>query len=42
MAPQVRLLAAQALLLGLSVVALIVPASALFLERYGASKLAYV
>ena len=42
MTAQVRLLAAQALLLGLSVVVLIVPASALFLERYGASDLAYV
>ena len=42
MTTQVRLLAAQALLLGLSVVALIVPASALFLERYGAADLAYV
>jgi len=38
----VRLLATQALLLGLSVVVLIVPASALFLDRYGASELAYV
>ncbi len=42
MANPVRLLAAQALLLGLSVVVLIVPASSLFLERYGASDLAYV
>ena len=42
MATPVRLLAAQALLLGLSVVVLIVPASALFLERYGAANLPYV
>ncbi|MEP6628877.1 MAG: hypothetical protein ABJA89_00335 [Lapillicoccus sp.] len=42
MANPVRLLATQALLLGLSVVVLIVPASALFLERYGASSLPYV
>jgi hypothetical protein len=39
---RVLVLAAQAFLLGLSVVFLIVPASALFLERYGAQKLPFV
>lgn len=39
---RVLLLAAQAGLLGLSVVFLIVPASALFLERYGAQNLPFV
>ena len=39
---RVRLLAAQAGLLGLSVVFLIVPASALFLDHYGADDLPFV
>jgi hypothetical protein len=39
---RVRLLAAQAGLLGLSVTFLIVPASALFLDRYGADELPFV
>ena len=39
---RVLLLAAQAGLLGLSVVFLIVPASALFLDRYGADDLPFV
>jgi len=39
---RVRLLAAQAGLLGLSVTFLIVPASALFLDRYGAAELPFV
>jgi len=39
---RVRLLAAQAGLLGLSVTFLIVPASALFLDRYGATELPFV
>ena len=42
MTSRVRLLAAQAGLLGLSVVFLIVPASALFLDRYGAAELPFV
>ena len=39
---RVLLLAAQAGLLGLSVTFLIVPASALFLDRYGAAALPFV
>ena len=42
MTNRVRLLAAQAGLLGLSVVFLIVPASALFLDHYGAEDLPFV
>ena len=42
MTDRVRLLAAQAGLLGLSVTFLIVPASALFLDRYGAAELPFV
>lgn len=42
MRDRVRLLAAQAGLLGLSVVFLIVPASAVFLDRYGATELPFV
>ena len=42
MRARVLLLAAQAGLLGLSVTFLIVPASALFLDRYGAAELPFV
>ena len=42
MRQRVRLLAAQAGLLGLSVMVLIVPASALFRDRYGADDLPFV
>jgi HEAT repeat protein len=42
MTSRVRLLAAQAGLLGLSVVFLVVPASAIFLDRYGAAELPFV
>ena len=42
MTDRVRLLAVQAGLLGLAVMFLIVPASALFLDRYGAADLPFV